>query len=375
MANTFLTAQNIARQALPILQNNLVMPALVHRDYVNEFKKQGDTIQVRKPAVFVADEFGGTINLQDVGESNVLVKLDKIADVSVEVTSKEMSLNVENFNTQILTPAMLAIAEKVNADLLGLHVDIPYKTGVSGTTPNDLTAFANAAAVLNTNKVPMGNRSAVWNPTAQASLSIIPAIVNAEKSGTTAALREGAIGRAMGLDNYMTQAVKTHAAGGYTALTDVTATGAAGATTIALDSAAGASTASLKKGDLLTIGGNDYVVTENTAAAVAGDIAAVKIYPALKATAAASAVTFADRTAGAHVANLAFHQSAFALVSRPLELPMGASTEQAYVANYNGLSLRVVFGYDMTHKKQMLSVDLLYGVKTLYPELATQILG
>jgi hypothetical protein len=373
MANTWLTAQNIARQALPMLQSNLVMPALVYRDYENEFKSQGDTIQVRKPAVFVADDFNGTVNLQDVGESNVLVKLDKIADVSVGITSKEMTLNVEDFNSQVLSPAVLAIAEKVNKDLLSLYIDIPYNVGTSGTTPNDLSHFADATKVLNKNKVPMGNRAAVWNPDAQSKLTIIPAVVNAEKSGSTAALREGSIGRIQALENFMAQSVYTHVAGGYTALADVTASGAGGASTVALTSAAGAATTSLKKGDLLTINGVQYIVTADSAAAVAGVISSVAIYPALASTISAKAVTFADRTAGAHVANLAFHRSAFALVARPLEQPKGVS--DSYVTSFNGLSLRVVFDYDSTHKKQLMSIDMLYGIKTLYPELAVQILG
>ncbi|MEM5818412.1 MAG: P22 phage major capsid protein family protein, partial [Desulfitobacterium hafniense] len=313
MPNTFLTAQLIARQALPMLQSNMVMPFLVYRNYENEFKKQGDTIQVRKPAVFVADEFGGTINLQEVGEGQVLVTLNKIADVSVELTSKELTLNVEDFNQQILAPATLAIAEKVNRDILGLYTDIPYHAGTSGTTPNSLDTFANARTVLDNNKVPLATRRAVWNADANAKLSIIPAIVNAEKSGTTLALREGSMGRVGGLDNYMAQSVFTHVSGGYTALADVKVTATKGATTITMESTAGASTASLKKGDIFILGGYQYVVTENTAAAAAGDIASVKIYPAIQADVSAGDVTFPDRTAGAHAANLAFHESAFCL--------------------------------------------------------------
>ncbi|MEK3851211.1 P22 phage major capsid protein family protein [Paenibacillus sp. FSL R7-0340] len=373
MSNTFLTAQLIAREALPLLQSNMVMPYLVHRNHSDEFKKKGDTIQIRKPAVFVADEFGGTINLQDVGEGQVLVKLDKIADVSVELTSKELTLNVEDFNQQILGPAVLAIAEKVNRDLLGLYVDVPYHVGAAGSVPSTLQSFADARSALNSRKVPLATRRAVWNPDADAQLSIIPAVVNAEKSGTTLALREGSMGRIQGLDNYMAQSVFTHVAGGYTSLADVTVTAAKDATVIKMESTAGTATTALKKGDIFTLGGNQYVVTEDTTSAVAGDIASVKIYPALKAAVSNAPVTFTDRTSAAHAANLAFHESAFCLVTRPLELPRGAT--EAYVTSFNGLSLRVVFGYNVTTKKQTMSVDMLYGVKTMYPELAVQVLG
>lgn len=177
----------------------------------------------------------------------MLVKLDKIADVSVELTSKELTLNVEDFNQQILGPAVLAIAEKVNRDLLGLYVDVPYHVGAAGSVPSTLQSFADARSALNSRKVPLATRRAVWNPDADAQLSIIPAVVNAEKSGTTLALREGSMGRIQGLDNYMAQSVFTHVAGGYTSLADVTVTAAKDATVIKMESTAGTATTALKK--------------------------------------------------------------------------------------------------------------------------------
>ena len=73
-----------------------------------------------------------------------------------------------------------------------------------------------------------------------------------------------------------------------------------------------------------------------------------------------------------HTANLCFHPMAFAFVTRPLTAPGGV---ESYTTTYNGISLRVVRGYDMKYKKEMLSMDVLYGFKTLYPELAVRVLG
>lgn len=373
MPNTFLTVQDIARQALLRLRNNIVMASLVHRDFSNDFQKKGDTILVKRPNTFEADEFTTTISEQAITEGSVQVKLDKIADVSVPITSKELTLNINDFTEQITAPAMEALAQKIDADIMGLYIDIPYFVGAAGTTPDGLDDFANARKILNINKVPLMMRSGVWDPTADSKFSILDAIVNADKSGSTQALREGAIGRVQGLNNYMSQNIKTHTAGGYTALADVTATGASGASTVAFESAAGVSVATLLKGDVFTLDGYQYVVTANTVAAVAGDIAAVAIYPALKTTVAADAVVFADVTARAHVANLAFHKNAFAFVNRPQALPQGGAT--GYIANFEGLSIRVTMGYDMSTKTNTMSFDILYGVKTLQQELGVRILG
>lgn len=72
MANTFLTPDIIAREALMQLRNNAVMAQLVHRDYSSEFAGAvGDTISIKKPASFVAKEFGTEIELQDATEGSI----------------------------------------------------------------------------------------------------------------------------------------------------------------------------------------------------------------------------------------------------------------------------------------------------------------
>lgn len=185
------------------------------------------------------------------------------------------------------------------------------------------------------------------------------------KSGSTAALREGSIGRLFGLDNYMSQAVKHHTAGTLSAAIKPKESTKAGATQLTL--AATAVTGALKKGDILTILGDTYVVTADAAAA--SNEITVPIYPALK-----KDVTTATNVtvAGDHTANLAFVAPAFAFVTRPLVTPAGVD---CYTTSYNGISLRVTKGYDMKHKREMLSMDVLYAYKTIYPELAVRAMG
>ena len=61
--------------------------------------------------------------------------------------------------------------------------------------------------------------------------------------------------------------------------------------------------------------------------------------------------------------SVAFHRNGLALVTRNLELPMGASN--AAIASADGLAVRVVYGSDMEHKKDTISFDILYGIKDL----------
>ena len=125
---------------------------------------------------------------------------------------------------------------------------------------------------------------------------------------------------------------------------------------------------SLVKGDILTIKGKTYTVKKDVTAS--NGTMTVEIYPAVPTGGFTTAdeVTLTD----SHTANLAFHKNAFGFISRPLEKARGA---ESYVTSYNGITLRVTFGYDMATKKQTMSVDTLYGFKTLYPELAVRVLG
>ncbi len=280
MANTFLSIKNIARQALPRLIENLVFPNLIYRDYSNDFEVgKGATIQVRKPVTLTAKEFTAKTTPEDVTEQSIEVTLDKLATVDVAFGALERAVSVDDLNRLFIEPAAVALAQKINTDGLGLLAGITAEAGSSASALKGLEAFSGAAKVLDEAKAPLALRRGVWSPEAMAAFRTEAAIVNAEKSGTTAALRAGSIGNIFGIENYMAQGV----------------TGMSGAV---------------------------------------------------------------------------FHQNAFAFVTRPLIAPAGV---EAYTTSYNGITLRVVRGYDMSTKTEMLSMDVLYGYKMLDANLAVKV--
>ena len=376
MANTFITMQMIARMALPILVDNLVFPNLIYMDYSADYVNMGDTIQVKRPPVFEAEDYDQStgINIQNIVEGRELVTLDSLADVSMEITARELATDVDDFRMRVIEPAAVAIAEKINRDGLQLYEDIPYYTGTAGTTPDALSDFAFAAKALDDRKALQMGRRAVWDTAATAQFRQLDTLVKVNEAGTPMALRQGEIGMVYNIENYMSQAVRTHTAGAATAATTPLVNGeaAAGATTINID--ATAMTGTLVKGDLMTIGNQQFVVTATTAAASSNAISNVAIYPAVATTIANDTpITFPDATSRAHVSNLAFNRQAFVFVTRALPMPRGV--DDAYTISYNGITLRVVYDYDIQFKKNILSMDVLYGFKTVYPELAHRIIG
>jgi hypothetical protein len=364
MPNTFLTPSIIAKEAILALENQLVFGGLVYTDFSNEFSKVGDTITVRKPATFVSQEFidgSSTVSPQTITEGSVPVVMNHHREVTFSVGSKEKALSLVDLRTQLIEPAMRAHAQAVDSDLAGLYVDIPQYGTESGTAA--LSDFATLDKLLSLNKAPVADRRLVIDPATKAKYIVLPEILNAEKSGSTDALRLASIGPVMGFDVYTTQNIKTHANGDF-ALTSPVATGTAGATSITVGGTTGSGT--LKKGSCFTIADDttQYVVAEDFVCGSTGGT--LKLYPALQVSCSSKAITV---KATGYTNSLAFHRNAFAIVTRPLELPLNGNGQ---IVNYGGFSVRVTSAWT-TGLADLVTVDILYGVKTLTPELAVRL--
>lgn len=204
MPNNFLTPDIIAREAMMVLRNNAVMANLVHRDYSSEFvAKVGDTITIRKPASFVANEFDGEIVVQDATEDGVPVKMDKLLDVSFAVTSAQLTMDIEDFSRQLLVPAMQAFQDKIDGYLLGLQADITNRVPATNVVQNDIV---DARTYLTKAAAPLTERRFVYNSDTEATLLKTDLFIHADKVGDEGtALREASLGRKFGMDFYVDQ--------------------------------------------------------------------------------------------------------------------------------------------------------------------------
>ena len=373
MSNNLLTPALIAQEALMQLENNLVLGNLVNKDYSNDFTaSSGDTITVRKPNTFKVNQFDDSkgIELQSVQESGVPVKLDTLLDISFPVTAKEMTLSITDFSQQFIFPAMQAFAQDIDSRISKLMFDIPYHVGIAGKAPDSVASITALRKKMNDNKVPMAGRNLVLDTAADAKLLELDAFNRVDASGSDGAIRNAELGTKFGFNCYMDQNIKNFTTGVTAAPTGLKVATAVdeGATTISLTDTTLEGV--IKKGTLFTVAGSSqqFVVTED--ATVAAHAATVRVYPAVtEGIAENSAVTLvAD-----HALNMAFHRNAFSLVSRQLARPMGI--QNVSNVSYNGLGLRVAYGYDMTKKQDIVSIDGLFGFTTLTPELACVLLG
>lgn len=365
MPNTFLTPQIIAREALIVLENNMVMANLVHRDYSDEFAQVGDTITIRKPAKFNAKNFTGKIIRQDASEGSVPVKIDRHRDVSFAVTSKEMTLDIRDFSEQLISPAMRAIAQAVDEDLLNEAAKI--KASVPGTaSPANLADIANMSKTLDLAKVPMDQRRLVLDPTHKYRYALTDNLSKVAYAGNGETLRNAELGRLYTLDTYMDQNCPGSLAPTAGTATAFKVSGIKGEAKVAL-SGVTAAAATVKAGDCFILDGYRYHFT-NDATASSGAVDEVGIDSELIKDYTAADVYVANKP---H--SLAFHRNALALVTRPLALPMGASN--AAIVSHNGLGIRVVYGYDQETKTDTCSLDIIYGIKTLDETMAVKLVG
>ncbi|MCK9461595.1 MAG: hypothetical protein M0R80_18355 [Proteobacteria bacterium] len=72
--------------------------------------------------------------------------------------------------------------------------------------------------------------------------------------------------------------------------------------------------------------------------------------------------------------NIAFQKGAFALVTRPLRVPNPGTGTVGQVVNADGIGLRVMTSYQHKDGGYFTTIDVLFGVKTVRPELAVEVL-
>ncbi len=357
--NKILTPQVIANEALLVLESNLTMANLVHRDYSKEFVNVGDTITVRKPAKFVAKNFIGEVEEQEISEGSVPVKMDRYRDVTVGVTSKEMTLDIKDFSKQVIEPALIAIAQAVDIDLLTVGVE---KAGskVSVSAKPVIADIANVAKALDKKKAPRDkNRNLVLATDTMYKYNTLDNFAKVCYKGDSEALKEAEIGRVYTMNSFLSQNAPENASAIAGTATAYKVACTKGATQFTVSDGA-AKTGTIKAGDKLIVNGYLFEVAEDlTLADGAGTLKVTEKIPF--ATDAVSAVIINK----AH--SLGFHRNGLALVTRQLELPQGAA--KAAIASADGLAVRVVFGYDQDTKKDKISFDIIYGIKELDSDL------
>jgi len=369
-----------ANEALIQLEKALGMGVRVHRGFDEERRafNKGEYINIRRPSTFAADDAPSAA--QDLKTGSVQIQLAYWREVKFKLTDKELALSEETLIDEHIAPAAYALAYDVDTKLAALYKDIPWYVDLNSTIA--ISDITNVYQVMFDNGVPMGNPNNLhymMGGALQNGFQQLTAFNQYQGAGPTGVNTQlsGSLGIKFGMECFGNQNVQSHTAG-----TCADATGAinnspggyaAGATEIAINGVTDGG--DWKVGDSFVIAGNTqrYAVTE--AVTFTGGAGTVKFTPALVAAAAHGAVV--TGRVDTHVANMAFHRNAFALATAPLSTmgnELGAKIATVYNEK-NGLSLRSRIYYVGNSSEVHVALDILYGVKTLDPNLACRACG
>jgi hypothetical protein len=127
----------VAADALPALVGNLVMGNLVNRDYEPTLAQAGDTVNVPIAPQLVANNIaeGNAVQLQNPSLGNAQIVLNTHAEATFQIPDVTKVLAVPDLLKVYMQPAVVAIAERIESDLLALYAGFTANAplGTAGT--------------------------------------------------------------------------------------------------------------------------------------------------------------------------------------------------------------------------------------------------
>jgi len=412
MANTTLTADVIAKEALAILDNELGWLTKIHRAYEDEYDstvngyKKGATISIRRPDDGQV-RTGATLSTTDVIEGKVTLTIDQQIGSDFEFSSADLTLKINDLSERVIKPRMINIINYVANDVLTqMYKGVYNWAGTAGQTINSFTDFSNGPKRLDVLSAPVADRIAILSPDDH--WALLGAATSLSNTGAeTSAYRNGSLGRLGGVETYMSQVVPTHTNGTADATTPlvkgaaqtVTYDTAKNTWTMSLSTDGWDANATITAGTVFTIDGvymvnqktkatttvlQQFVVTADVTAnattttdsplvisppiITAGPHRTVSAAPADNAT-----ITLMGAASTGYAQNMVFHKNTMALACVPMEMPQGAFNGSRQ--SHKGFSLRVIPIYDGTNDISKWRLDMLYGRKVIDPRLATRLSG
>jgi hypothetical protein len=191
----------VAADALPALVGNLVMGNLVNRDYEPTLAHAGDTINVPIPPTLVANNIaeGGTVQTQNPNLGNAQIVLTNHVEASFQIPDVTKVLAVPDLLKLYMQPAVVALAERIETDLLNLYPAFSANTpvGTAGTAITEATVDSAETALFASKMPPSSAKYLVVDPVAYSALRQIPRFSEFNTAGEAGlrAVVDGSIGK------------------------------------------------------------------------------------------------------------------------------------------------------------------------------------
>jgi hypothetical protein len=191
----------VAADALPALMGNLVMGNLVNRDYEPTLAQAGDTVNVPIPPTLSANNIaeGGTVQTQAPSLGNAQIILNTHAEATFQIPDVTKILAVPDLLKLYMQPAVVALAERIETDLLSLYplFTANAAVGTGGSAITEATVDS-AETALFAAKVPASmSKYLVVDSGTYSTLRQIPRFSEFQTAGEAGlrALIDGAVGK------------------------------------------------------------------------------------------------------------------------------------------------------------------------------------
>ncbi len=214
-----------AEESLAILEENMVMANLVHRDFSPLVASFGDVVNTRRPSEFSTkrkSQADAVVN-QDATSTNVQVPLNQHIYVTFTIKDEEASMSFMELISYYMEPAAMQLARSVDRILCG---QVPsFKANYAGKLAEMSSANAkdwilDTREVMNVNKAYPNGRNLVISAQAETEMLKTELFLAANTRGDGGtALEEARLGRVLGFDTYMDQNVVYAALGNADTLT------------------------------------------------------------------------------------------------------------------------------------------------------------
>ncbi|HEY1213657.1 MAG TPA: P22 phage major capsid protein family protein, partial [Bryobacteraceae bacterium] len=205
----------VAADALPALMGNLVMGNLVNRDYEPVLAHAGDTVNVPIPPTLVANNLaeGGTVTPQTPSLGNAQIVLNTHAEATFQIPDVTKALAFPELLKAYMQPAVIAIAERVETDLLNLYSSFSANTpvGTAGAPVTEATIDAAETALFSAMVPASAPKYLVVNSNTYSQIRQIPRFSEYYSSGDAGlrALVEGNVGKMKDFFIFRSQFVPT----------------------------------------------------------------------------------------------------------------------------------------------------------------------
>lgn len=205
----------VAVDALPALVSNLVMGNLVNRDYEPILAHAGDTVNVPIPPTLVANNIaeGGTVQTQNPNLGNAQIVLNTHAEATFQIPDVTKVLAVPDLLKLYMQPAVVAIAERIESDILNLYSQFTSNTaiGSAGVALTEEVIDAAETALFQAKVPAAAGKYLVVDPASYSALRQIPRFSEYYSAGDAGlrALIEGAVGKIKDFFVFRSQLVPT----------------------------------------------------------------------------------------------------------------------------------------------------------------------